>query len=81
MLKIPQELLQSVPNSEVANKENFYCSHHPCSMSFKTAFCFFSAILKCSRYLLQLLPRAGLNLCHQSSTHHYGSINALLGMT
>lgn len=38
-----------------------------------------SALLKHSRYLLQLLPRAGLNICHQSSTHHYGSINALLG--
>lgn len=80
MLKIPQELLQHVSNSEVVIKENFDCSHHPCSISFKTAFCFFCAIND-SKYLLQLLLRTGLNLCHRSSTHHYGSINALLGIT
>lgn len=73
-------MLQSAPKPEGAINKIFYCDHHPCILSFKRAFCFFTTVLKHSRYLLQLLPRTGLNLCYQSSTHHYDSINTVLGI-
>lgn len=59
MLKIPHELLQSALKSEVAIKENFYRSHHPCSMSFKTAFFF----LQCYPEIFQISPSTLAQSC------------------